>query len=137
MWIRRQQLRRWRISAREPNVSTGNDIVIAGFILGSGGDDQVVVRGLGPSLGSGLSSVLADPTLELRDSNGAVVVTNNDWQDDPSQAAMLTKLHLAPTDSMESGLVTTLQPGAYTALLSGVSNSTGIGLVEVYNNPSP
>lgn len=126
-------------------VGTGNDIVIAGFILGNGsGDDQVVVRGLGPSLGAaGLSSVLANPTLDLRNSNGATVRANNDWQDDPAQAAMLTKLGLAPANNLESGIVATLQPGAYTALLSGVNSGTGIGLVEVYDNlasgptPSP
>jgi hypothetical protein len=120
-------------------VGTGNDIVIAGFILGGGtGADQVAVRGLGPSLGgTGLSSVLADPTLELRDMNGAIVATNNDWHDDPTQAAMLTALGLAPTNDLESGIVATLQPGPYTALLSGVNSGTGLGLVEVYDNPSP
>ena len=119
-------------------VDTGSDIVIAGFILGNGsGDDRVVVRGLGPSLGAfGLSSVLANPTLDLRDSNGAIVRTNNDWQDDPVQAAMLTKLGLAPTNNLESGIVATLQPGSYTALLSGVDGGIGLGLVEVYDNPA-
>ena len=118
-------------------VATGNDIVIAGFILANGtGDDKVVVRGLGPTLAaSGLAPVLADPGLELRDNNGAMVISNNDWQDDPAQAAMLTALGLAPANELESGIVATLAPGAYTALLSGANSGNGIGLVEVYDNP--
>ena len=69
-------------------VSTGNDIVIAGFILGNGsGNDRVVVRGIGPSLADlGVPDALANPTLELRDSNGALLIANNDWQDDAIQA---------------------------------------------------
>ena len=118
-------------------VNTGNDIVIAGFILGNGtGDDKVVVRGIGPSLTAfGVPNALADPTLELRNSDGALLVSNDDWQDDPVQAAELTALNLAPTNDLESGIVSTLAPGAYTALLAGLNNGTGVGLVEVYDNP--
>lgn len=120
-------------------VSTGGDVVIAGFILGDGsvGDPAIVVRGLGPSLGaSGLSAVLANPTLELRDSSGTLVLSNNDWQDDPTQALIISQLGLAPSDPLESAIaVLPLAPGAYTALLAGLSNSTGLGLVEVYDNP--
>ena len=66
-------------------VSTGDNIVIAGFMLGgNSGDDRIVVRGIGPSLTAfGVPNALADPTLELRDSNGTLLVANNDWQDDP------------------------------------------------------
>ena len=80
--------------------STGDDIVIAGFILGGiSGDDRIVVRGIGPSLtAAGVSNALADPTLELRDGNGALLLSNNDWQDDPAQAAELTAAGLAPTN---------------------------------------
>ena len=69
-------------------VGTGSDIVIAGFILGSSsGGDQIVVRGIGPSLAAaGVPNSLANPTLELRDSDGALLVANNDWQDDANQA---------------------------------------------------
>ena len=118
-------------------VSTGTDIVIAGFILGNGASpDLIVARGIGPSLASaGLTGVLQDPTLELRDSNGAVVRSNNNWQDDPAQAAIITALGLAPTDNLESAIAETLNPGAYTALLAGVNATTGLGLVEVYDNP--
>ena len=116
-------------------VGTGNDIVIAGFILGGhSGGDRIVVRGLGPSLTAlGVANALADPTLELRDSNGALLVGNNDWQDNPAQAAEVTAAGLAPSSNLESGIAATLPPGLYTALLAGLNNGTGIGLVEVYD----
>ena len=121
-------------------VGTNDDIVIAGFILGGGGvgDDRIVVRGLGPSLGAlGVANALANPKLELRDSDGALVAANNDWQDDPAQAAELTAAGLAPANNLESGLALALPPGLYTALLSGTNNSSGIGLVEVYDRGMP
>ena len=120
-------------------VSTGSDIVIAGFLLSnSGGNDKIVVRGLGPSLASaGLSNTLADPTLELRDSDGTLLTTNNNWKDDPAQATQLITFGLAPTNALESGIVSTLPPGAYTALLAGVNDGTGLGLIEVYDLGSP
>jgi hypothetical protein len=120
-------------------VSTGGNIVIAGFILGSHNDtDRIVVRGIGPSLiASGVTNALANPTLELRDNNGAVLFANNDWQDNPAQAAELTAAGLAPTNQLESGIAATLPAGHYTVLLSGVNNGTGIGLVEVYDRGAP
>jgi hypothetical protein len=133
------------VSAKLANISTrafigaGNDIVIAGFILGhSNGLDGIVVRGIGPSLTAlGVSNALANPTLELRDSNGAVLVANNDWQDDPVQAAVLTAAGLAPSSSLEAGIAAILPPGLYTALLAGQNNGTGVGLVEVYDRGAP
>ena len=117
-------------------VNTGNDIVIAGFILGNGtSDDPIIIRGLGPSL-SPLSPLLADPKLELRNSSGVLVLSNNNWQDDPVQAAIVTAAGLAPANPLESAIAAPLAPGAYTALLSGVNNGTGLGLVEVYDNPA-
>jgi hypothetical protein len=120
-------------------VSTGDDIVIAGFILGNNnGADRIVVRGIGPSLtGVGVPDALANPTLELRDSNGALLVMNNDWQDNPVQAAELTAAGLAPTNPLESGIAATLPPGLYTALLAGLNNGTGVGLIEVYDRGAP
>ena len=120
-------------------VSTGDNIVIAGFILGgNNGDDRIVLRGIGPSLTIlGVANALANPTMEVRDSNAAVVVTNDDWQDDPAQAAELTAAGLAPTDPLESGIATTLSPGLYTALLAGLNNSAGVGVVEVYDRGAP
>ena len=120
-------------------VGTGDNIVIAGFILGNNeGPDRVVVRGLGPSLSAfGLSNVLEDPTLELRDGNGSLILADNDWQDNPAQAAEITAAGLAPSDDRESAIAATLPPGLYTALLSGLNNGTGIGLVEVYDRGAP
>jgi hypothetical protein len=113
-------------------VSTGSNIVIAGFILGGGtGNDNVIVRGIGPSLP--VTGVLADPTLELRDSNGALIRSDDNWQDDPAQAALISAAGLAPTNSLESAIFATLTPGPYTALLAGLNNGTGVGLVEVYD----
>jgi hypothetical protein len=120
-------------------VGTGNNIVIAGFILGgNSGDTNVVLRGLGPSLTDlGVPDALANPTLELRDNNGALLVANDDWQDDPVQAAELSGAGLAPTNPLESSIATTLPPGLYTALLAGLNNGTGVGLVEVYDRGAP
>jgi hypothetical protein len=120
-------------------VGTSNDIVIAGFILGSNsGDDRIVARGIGPSLTAlGVANALANPTLELRDSNGALLMSNDNWQDNPAQAAELSAAGLAPSNPSESGIAATLPPGAYTALLAGLNNTTGVGLVEVYDRGAP
>jgi len=120
-------------------VGTGNDIVIAGFILGNNSNPtRLVLRGIGPSLTAfGVPNALADPTLEVRNSSGTLVASNNDWQSDPAQAAELTAAGLAPTNSKESGIALNLGPGAYTGLLSGVGNTTGIGVIEVYDRGAP
>lgn len=120
-------------------VSTGSDIVIAGFGLGeNSGSDRIVVRGLGPSLSAfGVPNVLANPTLELRDSDGTLLGANNDWEDNAAQATEITAAGLAPADARESAIAMTLPPGFYTALLTGVSGGTGIGLVEVYDRGAP
>jgi hypothetical protein len=120
-------------------VSTADDIVIAGFILGNhSGDDRIIARGIGPSLTAfGVPNALADPTLELRDNNGALLMTNNDWHDNPAQAAELTAAGLAPSSDRESAIAATLPPGLYTALLAGLNNGTGVGLVEVYDRGEP
>jgi len=116
-------------------VSTGGNIVIAGFMLdNNGGNDRIIVRGLGPSLsGFGLSPLLADPTLELRDSNGSLLLSDNDWQDNAVQAAQITAAGLAPSNTKEAAIAATLPPGVYTALLAGLNGGTGIGIVEVYD----
>jgi hypothetical protein len=117
-------------------VSTGDDIVIAGFQLSaSNSSDKVVVRGIGPSLTAfAVTNALADPRLELRDGNGELLAANNDWQDNPFQAAEVMALGLAPTNHLESAIVAMLPPGSYTALLSGMNNVSGIGVVEVYES---
>ena len=120
-------------------VGTGNDILIAGFILGNNSaPTRLVIRGIGGSLTAlGVPNALANPTLEVRNSSGAVVASNDNWQDNPAQAAELTAAGLAPTNANESGIALTLGPGQYTALLSGVNSTTGIGVVEVYDRGPP
>ena len=122
-------------------VSTGSDIVIAGFLLSNGDvDDRIVVRGIGPSLAPGsfpASAVLANPTLELRDGNGTLLISNNDWQDNPAQAAIITAAGLAPGNNLEAAIAATLPPGLYTALLAGQNDGTGIGVVEIYDLGAP
>jgi hypothetical protein len=126
-------------------VETGDRVVIAGFVLGNNsGDDNVAVRGLGPSLSAfGVANPLQDPALELHDENGVVLISNNDWQDDPVQAAQIIAAGLAPSNTKESAIAATLPPGSYTAILAGRNNGTGVGLVEIYDRgdgsgvPSP
>jgi len=117
-------------------VRTGNEVMIAGFILGANSSPtNMAVRGLGPSLSnSGLSNVLADPTLELHNANGTIMVSNDDWLDDPLSAAKLTAHGLALPNTKESGIFTSLAPpGQFTAVLAGKNGGVGIGLVEIYN----
>ena len=119
-------------------VGTGNDIVIAGFILGNNSTPtRLVVRGIGGSLSVFVPNALANPKLEVRNSSGTVLASNDNWQDDSAQAAELTAAGLAPTNANESGIALTLGPGQYTALLSGVNSTTGVGVVEVYDRGSP
>jgi hypothetical protein len=111
---------------------TANNVAIAGFIITGNIAKQVVVRGLGPSLAPlGVQGALSDPVLELYDAAGNLLSGNNDWQD--AQAQALRDANLAPTNDLESAILATLAPGAYTTILRGNSNATGIGLVEVYD----
>jgi hypothetical protein len=121
-------------------VNTGDGIVIAGFILGNTlGDGHFIVRGIGPSIvcKGGCLSLLQDPILEVRDDNGALRMANNDWQDDPAQAAQISAAGLAPPNNREAGIAVTLPPGLYTALLGELNHGTGLGLVEVYDLGAP
>jgi hypothetical protein len=111
------------------------NVMIGGFMLGGDPTEtRIAVRGIGPSLASsGLTNVLADPTLELYDGNGALLISNDNWQDDPTGAAALTANGLAPNDAQEAGIFTTLPPGSFTAILAGQAPGTGLGLIEIYN----
>ena len=115
-------------------VETEENVVIGGFLLGgSDGTSDVIIRALGPSLrDSGVAGFLADPTLELRDGNGALVRSNDDWAQDP-EAAKITANGLEPEESVESAIAITLPPGDYTAIVAGKNNTFGVGLVEIYN----
>ena len=117
-------------------VLTGDNVMIGGFTLGGdNGATQIAVRALGPSLtASGLSSVLADPTLELRNADGTILVANDDWGSDPVSAGQLTANGLALPHPKESGIFTSLAPpGQYTAIVAGKDGTIGIALVEIYN----
>jgi hypothetical protein len=116
-------------------VQGGNNVMIGGFILGAGSNNsRIALRGIGPSLSQfGLNNVLADPTLELHDANGATLVSNDDWNDNPVSAALLTANGLAPQDSRESGIFIAMPAGQFTAILAGKNGGVGVGLVEIYN----
>jgi len=112
---------------------TGSDVVIGGFILGRSDDTAtIVIRGLGPSLSSvGIPNPLADPTLELRDSNGGLLAAKDDC--DPSPGPSACQGPFFCTNSLEPCIQTQLSAGVYTAILAGKDGGTGVGLVEIYN----
>jgi hypothetical protein len=129
------------VGARLANISTrgsvqiADNVMIGGFSLGGSSTNpaKVVVRAIGPSLAAnGITSPLANPTLQLFDSNGQSVAFNDNWQDDPAQAAQLEALNFAPQNAQESAIVTMLPPGLYTAVVAGQGGGSGIGLIEVY-----
>ena len=114
------------------DVGTGDNVAIGGFIVTGNDPKKVIVRGIGPSLQSrGVVNFLADPTLGLRDQNHALIASNDNWKD--TQRTEIEQSGLAPTNDAESAIVATLNPGAYTAILQGKNNGTGIGLAEVYD----
>ena len=121
------------VSARG-RVGNGEDVLIAGFIAGGNAlaNNGVIVRAIGPSLArAGVASPLADPVLELRDGSGALIASNNDWQD--RQKAAIEASGLAPTDPHESAIFATLPAGNYTAVVRGATGGTGVAVVEVYS----
>lgn len=115
------------------DVQTGDNVGIAGFIINGAAQKTVLIRGLGPSLGSSLPQILQDPFLELHDSASALITFNNDWQD--TQMTQIQNTGLAPGNLKEAAIVRTLSPGSYTAIIKGNGNTdnTGVGLVEVYD----
>jgi hypothetical protein len=116
------------------NVLTASDVLVSGIIMQQGGN--ILVRVLGPSMaGAGVAMVLADPTLEFRDGNGALLAANDNWQDDPAQAAEIAMSGLAPANPAESAIVVTLPPGPYAAIAAGLNGTTGIGYIQFYRLP--
>jgi plastocyanin len=109
-------------------VQTGNNVLIGGFIVVGQNPMRVMVRAIGPSLS--VPGPLADPTLELRDGDAALVAFNDNWRSD--QEAEITATTIQPSDDLESALIRTLSPGNYTVIVHGVNNVTGVGLVEAY-----
>jgi hypothetical protein len=112
-------------------VGTGNSSLIGGFIITGRENKKVIIRAIGPSLAaSGLTNLLGDPMLELRDYYGDVVAANDDWR---AQQGQVEASGLPPSDDHESAIVASLEPGNYTAVVTGKNGGTGIGLVEVYD----
>ena len=117
-------------------VQTNDAVMIGGFTLGNNNNPtNIVVRALGPSLSAfGLGNLLADPTLELHNANGTIMVSNDDWPSDPVSAAKLTANGLAPSNVKEAAIFASLAPpGQFTAIVSGKNGAVGIAIVEVYN----
>jgi len=115
-------------------VSAGTDDnrLIGGFIISGTAPKKVIIRAMGPSLGNfGVTSALADPTLELHDATGAIIATNDNWAD--TQRLDVIASGIAPPDELESAIVRTLAPGTYTAIVGGKNGGTGTALVEVYD----
>lgn len=114
-------------------VSTGEDVMIAGVIAGEGSNRaKAIVRAIGPSLqGSGVSNALANPILQLRDSNGNLIVLNDNWKD--GDRAEIEASGVAPQHDLEAAIAITLPSGASTAVVYGYDDTPGVGLVEVYN----
>jgi hypothetical protein len=104
--------------------------MIGGFILGGSGT-PVILRAIGPSLAAvGVANALLDPHLDLYDVNGTLLASNDNWRDE--QESEIVESGLMPSDNREAALLTTLSPGAYSAVIRGTTGGTGIALFEVY-----
>jgi hypothetical protein len=122
-------------------VQTGDDVMIGGFIVEGTESKRVIVRAIGPELAQhGVPNPLADPTLELYDDAGALIASNNTWLHTiiggiitENQVRDIQNSGHAPSDPRESAIIADLPPGNYTAIVRGVNNTTGVGLVEVYD----
>jgi hypothetical protein len=115
-------------------VNLGDDVLFGGTIIGDGGTSNVIVRALGPS--TGVPDALPDPTLELRDSNGTLLQSNDNWKVRDTGGSQQTEIEatgIPPTSEKESAIVATLPAGGYTAIVRGKALNTGVALVEIYN----
>ncbi len=115
-------------------VQTGDKVLIAGIIVKGPANKDVIIRGLGPTLGQApfnVPNVLANPVLDLRDANGVLLVSNDNWGSAANKQAIITS-GLAPPNAAESAILVTLAPGNYTAILGGINNTIGNALVEAY-----
>jgi hypothetical protein len=112
-------------------VQTGDNVLIAGTIVVGQAPQKVIIRAIGPSLS--IAGRLEDPTLELRDSNGGLMESNDNWINSPNKQAIMDTT-IPPTNDLESAIVTTLAASnsSYTAIVHGVNDTTGIAVVEVY-----
>ena len=124
-------------------VQTGNNVMIGGFIVQGTGPKRVIIRAIGPELGAppyNIPNALANPRLELHNAAGALIGSNDDWQHTiiggvitRNQVTDIQNSGHAPTNPFESAIIADLPPGNYTAIVSGVNNTAGVGLVEVYD----
>ena len=111
----------------------GGNVLVGGFSVGGAETKPVVVRALGPSLAEqNVANALADPLLEVHDSDGNLLQTNDNWGQGPD-AQMIQAEGFAPTKAKEAALQATLGPGNYTVVVSGVNGTSGIALVEIYD----
>lgn len=111
-------------------IGVGEEALIGGLIVTGSVGKRVIIRALGPSI-TGVAGTLGDPTLEVRDGAGTLVGENNNWQD--QQRDEIIGTGVPPSNGLEAALVVTLAPGSYTAVVRGVSDGTGVGLVEVFD----
>jgi hypothetical protein len=113
-------------------VDTGDNVMIGGFIAGNNSaGTEVLIRGIGPSLEGKVPNPLADPVLELHDSNGNTLETNDNWKDSPERSE-IEATGIPPSNDLESAIIRTVNPAGYTAILRG-NTGTGIAVVEIYN----
>jgi len=109
-------------------VQTGDNVMIGGFIIAGSASQRVIVRAIGPSLP--VPGALENPTLELFNSNGVVIASNDDWRS--TQQAEIIASGLSPSNDLESAIAATLPPGGNTAIVRGLNQTIGVGLVEVF-----
>lgn len=115
-------------------VQTGDNVGIGGFIITGTAPKHVLLRAIGPSLTqAGVPNVLADPVMELHLPDGIGTITNDNWRDNPSQEAAIIATGIPPASDLESAIYANLSPGAYTAVVRGNGNTSGVALVEVYD----
>jgi len=124
-------------------VQTGDNVMIGGFIVQGTQPKRVIIRAIGPELSAppfNIPNALANPTLELHDSTGALIASNDNWQVTIIGGIITTGQYhdivnsgRAPSDIRESAIIAELPAGNYTAIVRGVNNTTGVGLVEVYD----
>lgn len=113
-------------------VGTDSDVLIGGFIIGGSGPKQLLFRALGPTLTQfGVTGALENSTLELRNSTGGLITFNDNWGE--ASNAQSIPSNLRPPNSLESAILTSLNPGSYTAIVRGKNNTTGVALVEAYD----
>ena len=117
-------------NGHEAALALGSGSAIAGFVISGSSPKQVLIRGLGSSLSQfQVANALQDPTLDLHDSSGNLIASNDDWQ--TAANADQIPISLQPPDSHEPAILATLQPGSFTAVLRGKNGASGVGLVEI------